>query len=173
MYSHVITLKQMFAAFFPKFQANVIRDEDAWKMVDPNHMFWANEALNLKRKGDYVGACKLYFDQIPRRGAITIGWAEGIFKTLASAGDISDAIAFGFEWYNRFTNKAMFNENVDSDKLSMHLGNLLALVQEDPDATMTLPEYLKAISGNPNYSIDLKQTDLYTDETLRNIRNKA
>ncbi len=169
MYSHVITLKQMFAVFFPKFKANVVRDDDAWKMVDPNHMFWADDALNLKRKGDYVGACKLYFDQIPRRGAVTIGWAEGIFKTLASAGDIADAMRFGFEWYNSFADKAQ----IDSDKLVMHLGNLLVLVQENPNVTMSFPEYLKAISGNPNYSIDMRQTDLYIDETLRNLRNNA
>lgn len=169
MYSHVITLKQMFAVFFQKFKANVVRDDDAWKMVDPNHMFWADEALNLKRAGDYVGACKLYFDQIPRRGAITIGWAEGIFKTLASAGDIADAVEFGFEWYGNFANKAQIN----SDKLVMHLGNLLALIQENPNVTMSFPDYLKTISGNPNYSIDMRQTDLYTDETLRNLRNNA
>ena len=167
MYSHVITLKSMFAEFFPKFKASVVRDDDAWRMVDLNHMLWADDALNLKRRGDYVEACKLYFDQIPRRGAITIGWAEGIFKTLASAGDIADAVEFGFEWYNNYAN------DINSDKLVMHLGNVLALIQNNPNATMTFPDYLKAISGNPNYTVDMNQTDLYTDSTLRNLRNNA
>ncbi len=171
MYPRVITLKQMFSEFFPKYKASVVRDEDAWKLVDPNHMYWANDALNLKRSGDYVGACKLYFDQIIRRGATTIGWAEGIFKNLAAAGDIADAVAFGFDWYNRFTNQALFSANVDSDKLAMHLGNLIVLIKNNPDATITLPDYLKSISGNPNYTIDLNQTDLYTDTTLRSMRN--
>lgn len=167
MYPRVITLKQMFADFFPKFKARVVRDDDAWKMVDPNHMFWADEALNLKRKGEYVEACRLYFDQIPRRGAITIGWAEGIFKTLASAGDIGDAVDFGFEWYNNYANKAQ----IDSDKLVMHLGNVIALVQGQ--ATMSFPDYLKAISGNPNYTVDMNQTDLYSDSTLRALKSNT
>ena len=168
MYSHVITLKQMYADFAPKFKACVIRDDDAWKLIDRNHMYWADDALNLKRRGDYVGACKLYFDQISRRGAITIGWAEGIFKTLASAGDIADAVDFGFEWYNNFADPAQ----IDSDKLVMHLGNVIVLVQNNPNATMTFPEYLRAISGNPYYSVDMNQTDLYTDPTLHNLKNK-
>ena len=171
MYSHVITLKQMFAAFFPKFKANVIRDDNAWQIVDRTHMFWANDALNLKRSGDYVGACKLYFDHIPRCGAITIGWAEGIFKTLASAGDIADALEFGLEWYNNYADQSQ----IKSDNLVMHLINILGLVQNNPiiASKMSFPEYLKSISGNPNYSIDMKQTDLYTNEWLRTMRTDA
>ena len=169
MYSHVITLKQMFAVFFPKFKANVVRDDDAWRMVDTSRMLWTDEAINLKREGKYVESCRLYFDQIIARKAITEKWASGLFKTLAAAGDLADAVEFGFEWYNNYADQSQIN----SDKLVMHLGNLLALIQENPNVTMSFPDYLKAISGNPNYSIDMRQTDLYTDETLRNLRNNA
>ncbi len=167
MYSHVITLKQMFAVFFPKFKVNVVRDDDAWRMVDTSRMLWTDEAINLKREGKYVESCRLYFDQIIARKAITEKWASGLFKTLAAAGDLADAVEFGFEWYNNYADQSQIN----SDKLVMHLGNLLALIQGQ--ATMPFPEYLKAISGNPNYTVDMNQTDLYTDSTLRNIRTNA
>lgn len=167
MYAHVITLKRMFTDFFPKFKASVVRDDNAWQMADTSHLFWTDEAINLKRAGKYVESCKLYFDQILARKAITEKWASGIFKTLAAAGDLADAVDFGFEWYNNYVDQSEIN----SDKLVMHLGNLLTLIQGQ--ASMPFPEYLKAISGNPNYSIDMNQTDLYTDSTLRALRSNT
>lgn len=167
MYSHVLSIKRMFAEFFPKFKADVVRDDDAWRMVDISHMLWTDEAINLKRAGNYVESCRLYFDQILARKAITEKWASGLFKTLAVAGDLSDAVEFGFEWYDNYVDQSQ----IDSDKLVMHLANLLKLIQEQ--ATVPFPEYLRAISGNPNYIVDMNQTDLYTDSMLRNLRNNA
>lgn len=165
MYPHVLTLKEMFEDFFPEFQANVIRNDDSWRMVNTGHMFWADEALQLKRQGDYVKSCGLYFYNILQRGEITLGWAQGIFKTLACAGDIGDALAFGREWMN-FADTSLS----EPDSLLQHFSTLLTFVrQPEYDQTM-LPQYLQSISGNPGYSVDLRQTDLYKDPVLRKLR---
>ncbi len=166
MYSHVITLKTMFAEFFPAFKAGVVRDDEAWRIADPNDMFWADNALNLKRSGDYVGSCRLYFDQILRRRAVTQGWAAGIFKTLACSGDIGDAVNFGFEWANRFAER----DPSGSDTVVMHLSIVVALIKHPESAPISFPEYLKEISGNPDYTVDMKQTDLYTNIMLRDLK---
>ena len=166
MYPHVLTLKQMFADFFPKFQATVRRDEDAWKVMsrvtDLNHVCGkTDDPVNLKRAGDYVGACTLYFDWILYRKAVTLGWAAGIFKTLAVAGDIADAVRFGIEWCQHY-------EQSSDENINLHLNNVLALLCGTQE--MTFPEYLKQISGNPNYTIDMEKTDLYTDEYLKGLK---
>ena len=168
MYSHVTTLKQMFAAFFPVFKTNVTRDDDSWQMVNTSNMFWADQALQLKRQGKYVESCQLYFQNILSRGEITFGWAQGIFKTLACAGDIADALAFGREWMNHADLDA-----AEPDKLLQHFSTLIQLVQKPELDNTVFPQYLQSISGNPNYTVDMRQTDLYTDETLQRIRNNA
>lgn len=169
MYPRVTTLKTMFASFFPQFKARVVRDEDAWQIADTTHLLWTDDAINLKRQGEYIEACKIYFDQVLRRGAITSAWASGILKTLAAAGDISDAVAFGFEWYASYADKSQLN----SDKIVMHLGNLLTLIKNPNNPIMSFPAYLKSISGSPNYTVDMNQTDLYTDPMLLSIRNNS
>ena len=168
MYPHVTTLKQLFADFFPKYKSRVTRNDDSWQMVNTSHMFWADEALQLKRQGKYVDSCKLYFQNILDRGEITFGWAQGIFKTLACAGDIGDALAFGREWVNYADMNA-----AEPDRLLQHFSTLLQLVQHPEMDGTVFPQYLQSISGNPNYKVDMKQTDLYTDEVLRKIRSNA
>ena len=167
MYPHVIKLKNMFEDFFPKFKVLVTRDEDSWRMVNTNNIFWADQALQLKRQGQYVESCQLYFQNILDRREITLGWAQGIFKTLACAGDIADALAFGREWMNYSDLNA-----AEPDKLLMHFSTLLTFVQK-PEMDTMLPQYLQSISGNPSYYIDLSQTDLYSDNVLCKIRSNA
>ena len=166
MYTHVTTLKRMFAEFFPQFKARVMRNDNSWQMVNTSNMYWADQALQLKRQGKYVDSCSLYFQNILSRGEISFGWAQGIFKTLACAGDIADALAFGREWMNFADMNAS-----EPDRLLMHFSTLVQLVKNPYADSTTFPEYLKSISGNPNYSIDMSQTDLYTDEVLCKIRN--
>lgn len=168
MYSHTTKLKEMFSAFFPQFQATVTRDDDAWRMVDTSNMMWADQALNLKRAGQYEEAMKLYIVQILQRRKITFGWAQGIFKTLAAAGDFEDALAFGRYWFNFADMNAS-----EPDMLLQHFLTLMNMVKDPTTYTSTLPQYLKSISGNQNYSIDLRQTDLYTGEVISRLRANA
>ena len=114
-------------------------------------------------------SCKLYFDQVLSRKAITNKWAVGIFKTLAAAGDLTDAVGFGFEWCNNYADQSQLY----SDMLVVHLANVLTLIQHPDTAAMSFPDYLKSISGNPNYTVDMKQTDLYTSTFLRDLKNNA
>ena len=168
VYPYVVTLKRMFADFFPEFQESVVRDEASWRYEYGGRVPWADEALKFKRQGEYVESCQLYFRNVLSRGDITLGWAQGIFKTLACSGDIADALAFGREWFNYADLNA-----AEPDTLLMHFSTLLRFVQNPETDTTMLPQYLQSISGNPNYSIDVKKTDLYTDEVLQKIRSNA
>lgn len=162
MYSWIPEIKSLFASFLPAFQEHVTCDDDAWQRVNISHMTWASDAVDLKRRGKYLEACKLYFPNIVQNGSCTMGWAQGVFKTLAVAGDIEDALAFGHAWANK---------NSQTDMLTMHWATLLNICQ-NKESLNQLPNYLQSISGNPSYSVDLNRTDLYTSKWLLILRGE-
>ncbi len=160
-YPWLSEIKAMFSRFFPEFQTRIAWDEDAWRYVNPDNIYWADSALQLKRSGQYTEACELYFSNILRSGTITLGWAQGVFKTLAAAGDLEDALNFGYEWCIK---------TGYSNSLATHWVGLSEMVLNE-EYFAKIPEYLGSISGNPSYSVDLLRTDLYTSPLLENMRN--
>ena len=162
LYPHIPKLKEMFVAFFPEFNRRIVPDEYAWQRVNSNQPLWATDAVELKRQGKYVEACQLYFSNILLNGGITMGWASGVFKTLAVAGDIDDALAFGRAWVDK---------TGAGDMLAMHWITLVNLVKSK-DTLDQIPGYLATISGNPSYSIDIHRTDLFTSELLFTLRGE-
>jgi len=158
LYPRVVKLKTMFKEFWPKFFNKVRADEDAWKNYDRKDPYWPQKALDFKRSGEYIEACNLYFEKIPSNGAITSGWAKGIYKNLAAAGDFYDAIIFVYGWLSKLPKSEWPNDEL----CNYHYAILARLIQtQDINASReALVNYLGEISGNPEYSIDLERTDL-------------
>ncbi len=160
LYPWIPEIKKLFEPFIPIFQQRVTIDENAWQRINTSHMTWAHDALDLKRQGKYLEACKLYFTNIPLNGSCSMGWAQGVFKTLAVAGDIEDALAFGNAWVIK---------NGVPDMLAVHWATLQNMCGSK-DTLDQIPDYLKSISGNPSYTVDLHKTDLYSSASLIKMR---
>ena len=160
LYHHIILLKKKFSDYLPKFRDHVIRDDNAYLDASQDKMLWAKQALESKRAGQYVEACDLYFLNTLNMGKITLGWAKGIIKTLASAGDFADALVFGEEWQNYVDQNAK-----EQDQVIRQYQYLLQFI-EQPESQPVFLQYLQSISGNPNYRIDLNHTDLHSEEVL-------
>lgn len=164
LYPHILTLKKTFKEYLPKFRKHVIRDDNAYLTEDQDKMIWAKQALENKRAGHYVEACELYFSNTLRMSKITLGWAKGIIKTLASAGDFADALTFGKEWQNY-----IIQSTKEQDQVIRQYQYLLHFV-EQPESQPIFLQYLQSISGNPNYRIDLNHTDIHSEEVLLHIK---
>lgn len=164
MYPHILALKKVFKDYLPKFRKHVARDDNAYLAEGQDKMIWAKQALESKRTGQYVEACELYFSNTLRMGKITLGWAKGIIKTLASAGDFADALTFGDEW------KKYADQNIkEQDQVIRQYQYLLQFI-EQPESQPLFLQYLQSISGNPNYRIDLNHTDIHSEEVLLHIK---
>ena len=167
LYPHIGKIKEKFREYLPKFKGNIVRDDNAYLEESSDKMLWAKEALESKRSGLYVEACDLYFSNTLRMGKITLGWAKGIIKTLASSGDFADALAFGKEWYTRFSSSGHEEEEVTRQYFY-----LLQFIDR-PETQQVFLQYLQSISGNPNYRIDLSHTDIRSDEVQQHVRENA
>lgn len=164
IYPYLKQMKNMFAFFMNLFKATVHRNENAWQTINRDNMFWANQAIECKREGQYIEACKLYFDNILSIKAITEGWAKGLFKTLAVAGDFADALAFGKAWIS-FVEPA----EREKDQLLILYANLVFMIKS-PERKEILKQFLQSLSGNQTYTIDLNRTDYYSEEVNEQLK---
>ena len=150
--SELSKIKQAFAVFYKEFIEEADLDENAWQNIDTSHLHWAQDAIDLKRKGMYYESCKLYFDHILKNKLFTSNWASGLFKSLACAGDIMDASRFAntvFQNYQRPEMLQMIEHCNELSKMALR-SDWLGMINK-----------LRALSGNPNYQLKVEQLDVY------------
>ena len=112
------------------------------------------EAVTLKRKGEYAAAQKIYIDLYKKNGILYADMALWWYKVLVSAGSISRALAL-----LSFTLpplRASFSLYPPEQEL--HFYELLFRIEGVGGAS--LEEYLVSVSGNPNYKFDKDQIDV-------------
>ena len=114
------------------------------------------EAVDLKRKGKYRESSKFYADYVLTNRIFTPMLAMSWYKTLASAGDLSDALKI-VDYLDSLQPPSCYATNM----LNQHKEGLLELINNKDYSALV--SYLSSISGNPNYQIAREDIDLFSE----------
>lgn len=111
-------------------------------------------AVELKRKGNYVGAQKIYIDIYKKTGILYVDMALWWYKVLVSAGSLARALNLLSYTLRplRATASAYPPEQI------LHFYELVYRIEGI--GRTNVEEYIKSISGNPDYIFDKDKIDV-------------
>ena len=138
-------IKDEFAHAFEQIQALHLKAIDAPISTD--------EAVNLKRQGKYLESSRFYADYVLKNRLFTPMLAMAWFKTLASAGDLSDALRIA-DYLDSLNPPMCYATNM----LRQHKDGLRNLIRSGDYSALV--SYLSSVSGNPNFHITRDEIDL-------------
>lgn len=146
-YQYLDTLKKEFAEFYELLGKKII-------IVNGDGMPIKVEPQDLKRRGDYLGAVRECMRTAKACGCITTCIIQTMFKSLACAGDLQDAIKLV---------DYMFTFSVAKDKWveRLYFHRLRLILSLEGFEGHSVIEYLKEISGNEGgYALKEEDMDL-------------
>ncbi len=146
-YQYLDTLKEEFAEFYELLGEEII-------IVNGDGMPVEVEPQDLKRRGDYLGAVRECIRTAEEYGRITTCIIQTVFKSLACAGDLQDAIKLV---------DYMFTFSLAKDKWveKMYFHRLRLILSLEGFEGHSIIDYLKEISGNETgYALKEEDMDL-------------
>lgn len=116
-----------------------------------------DEAVELKRRGEYVKSSRFYADYMRDSNILTPMMAMAWFKCLAAGGDTQDALILADYLYANNP-----PECYATGMLKQHVQTLKQLI--DRRDKRQLLQFLGQLSGNPQYSMAITDIDVFADE---------
>ena len=115
-----------------------------------------DEAVELKRKGEYLKSSRYYADYLRDHELLTPMMAMGWFKTLATGGDTKDAL-----WIADYLLDSNPPECYATTTLRQHKDTLKQLT--DSLDKKSVLQYLQFLSGNPYYCMVATDVDVFAE----------
>ncbi len=112
-----------------------------------------NEAVMLKRAGEYVLSFYKYMEMYSQTGKLSLCWVRGAFKTLACGGAIMEAYDLLTACTNYFMDKDVYNEK--TELLRVHQVSIalcaLGYLRIGNYKEFRFNNYLRSLSGMSAY----------------------
>lgn len=108
-----------------------------------------SRAVELKRRGQFLESAKIYVDLCRDGGTVYTSILNGLYKTVATAGDLLNAnfiLMRGQNIYRLNPHGPSVDAGIGSN-FADHLSRLIAATE----SRERLEDYLRSISGNPRY----------------------
>ena len=116
-----------------------------------------DEAVELKRRGEYVKSSRFYADYMRDNGILTPMMAMAWFKCLAAGGDTQDAFLIA-EYLMSRNPPECYAKNM----LQQHMQTLKQLIEMREKRSLL--QYLGQLSGNPQYMMAITDVDVFVNE---------
>lgn len=133
-----------------------------------NEPISTDAAVEMKRQGRYIESNRMYAQYVMKHKLLTPMLAMAWYKTLASAGDITDALKIVDYLASR--NPPMCYA---TNMLQMHAQGLRELIAGGNFDEIR--DYLASISGNPHYQIARESIDIFSENNAagRDLANES
>jgi len=155
-------LRSLITTFLSEFDETL--DKGLSTSSAPYPPSWENhvrQAVELKRRGQFLASAKIYVDLSRTDGTVYTGTLNALYKTVASAGDLLNGnfiLMRGQNIYRLNPHSPSVAAGIASN-FADHLSRMIAATE----SRARLEDYLRSICGNPRYYLPRDYEEIGAD----------